>query len=267
MPVPPLQGQWAPVHAGARSRAAPLRSWSADVSVLRGVAALLLCASASGASAQFSGTLSGVSDYRYRGVTFTDKMPAAQAGVTYDEPKGWYAGAFGSTVRLKPPGGPSSYFQAIVYGGYAKRLSSGISVEAGGDYSGFAGSNDLDYGEVFVGAATDNLNARIYYSPRYFGQSSSAVYGEINATQPLFERVRLHLHAGILRYRYESPYGLLYGIQSTQNVIDGRIGLRIDLDVVQLEIAWVGVSDHNAAYVITGSSSPNTVVASLSISF
>src|SRR5206468_270616 len=145
-PVQPLLGQWAPAHAGAGSRAAPLRSWCVDSSVLRGVATLVLCACASSAAAQLSGTLTGVSDYRYRGNTLTDRMPAAQAGVTYDDPKGWYAGAFGSTVRLKPPGGPSSYFQAIAYAGYAKRLASGISVEAGGDYSAFAGSDELSYG-------------------------------------------------------------------------------------------------------------------------
>ena len=141
-------------------------------------------------------------------------------------------------------------------------------MEAGGDYSAFAGANELNYGEVFVGGATENLSARIYYSPRYFGQSSNAVYGEINATQPLIDRVRLHVHAGFLRYRYESPYGsCLVRHPPTQNVVDGRIGLRVDLDLFQLEIAWVGVSNHTAAYLITGSSSPNGVVASLSLSF
>src|SRR5258705_6522191 len=158
MPVPPLQGPWAPVHAGARSRAAPLRSRSIDGLVLRGAATLLLCACASGAAAQLSGTLSGVSAYRSRGNALSNRMPAAQAGLTYDDPMGWYAGGFGSTVRLKPPGGPSSYFQAITYAGYALRLPSGMSVEAGGDYSAFAGSDDLNYGEFFVGAATDRLS-------------------------------------------------------------------------------------------------------------
>ena len=187
--------------------------------------------------------------------------------MTYDDPKGWYVGVFGSTVRLAPPGASSSNLQAIVYAGYATRLPSGISVEAGGDYSVFAGSNGLNYGEVFVGGATENLNARIYYSPRYFGQPSNGVYGEINAAQPLIDRVRLHLHAGYLRFRYDSPYGPLYGIQPTRNVVDGRIGLRVDLDTVQLEIAWVGVSNHTAAYPITGSTSPNGVVATLSLLF
>jgi uncharacterized protein (TIGR02001 family) len=235
---------------------------------LRGAAALVLCACASGAAAQLSGTLTGVSDYRYRGSTLTDKRPAAQVGFAYDDPKGWYAGVFGSTVRLKPPGGPSSYFQAIAYGGYATHVTEGLSVEVGGDYAAFAEASDLNYGEVFLGAATDSVNARVYYSPRYFGESSSAAYGEINATQPLVDRVRLFLHGGYLNYRYESPYGLVPPHnEGTQRVFDGRVGVRIDFDPFQLEIAWVGVSNHVATYLITGTTSPNGVVASLSLSF
>ncbi len=156
--------------------------------MLRGVATLLLCACASGAAAQLSGTLSAVSDYRYRGITFSDRRPAAQAGLAYDDPTGLVR----RRIRIDRPARSaseerSSNLQAIVYAGYATRLPSGISVEAGGDYSAFAGSSGLNYGEVFVGGAIENLSARIYYSPRYFGQSSNAVYGEINATQPLID--------------------------------------------------------------------------------
>ena len=255
------------MHADASSRAAFLRCCRIDGSVLRGVAAFLLCACASGAGAQLSGTLSAVSDYRYRGVTFSDRKPAAQAGLAYDDATGWYAGAFGSTVRLAPLGLPDSNLQGIVYAGYATRLSSGMSLEAGGDYSAFGGSSDINYGEVFVGGAIENLSARIYFSPRYFGQPTHAAYGEINATQPLSESVSLRLHAGLLRYRYDNPYGALYGIEPFRNVMDGRIGLRADLDMVQLELAWVGVNNHAAAFLVTGRSSPNGVVASVSISF
>jgi len=235
----------------------------------RGAVALALCAYAGVGAAQFSGTLTGVSDYRYRGNTLTDRRPAAQAGLAYDDPKGWFAGVFGSTVRVKPPGGDSSYFQAIAYGGLATRISSRVSVEAGADYVAFVDANELNYGEVFVGAATDTLSARLYYAPRYFGESSGALYAEINAVQPLVDRVRLHLHAGFVHYHYESPYGIVPRpeVDSVQRVFDARIALRFDLDALQLELAWVGVSAHTAAFLITGSRSPNAVVGSLSLSF
>src|SRR5262245_25036682 len=147
MPVPPSQGPSEPVPAGADSRAAALPPRFSSDLVRRAVwraAALLLCAAAESASAQLSGTLAGVTDYRYRGVTFSDRRPAAQAGLTYDDASGWYAGAFGSTVRLDPPGGASSKFQAIAYAGYAMRLGSGVSLEVGGDYAAFAGASGLN---------------------------------------------------------------------------------------------------------------------------
>jgi uncharacterized protein (TIGR02001 family) len=235
--------------------------------VLRG-AALLICAAAESASAQLSGTLSGVTDYRYRGVTFSDRRPAAQAGLTYDDPTGWYVGAFGSTVRLDPPGRPNSRFQAIAYGGYALRLASGVSLEAGADYSAFAKSDDLNYGEAYAGAATENLNARIYFAPRYFGTTSKAFYGEVNAAPPLVGAARLHLHLGFLRYRYVYPYGSpYYGLPPTKGIFDARIGLRADIDPFQLEVAWVGVNKHSAAYFITGRVTPNGVLATLTLSF
>ncbi len=227
----------------------------------------MLCAFAGSGTAQVSGTLAGVSDYRYRGVTLSDRRPAAQAGLTYDDSVGWYAGAFGSTVQLDPPGAASSNFQTLAYGGYAKRLSSGVSLEAGGVYSAFAGSSGLNYGEFFVGAATESLSVRIHYSPRYFGSSSNSTYGEINAAHPLTDAIRLHLHVGFLHYRYQYPYGPLYGIKPTQNIVDGRVGLRADIDRFQLEIAWVGLSNHSASYFITGRTSPNGALAALSMAF
>lgn len=235
--------------------------------IWRTAAAFALCAAWSNAAAQVSGTLAAVTDYRYRGVTFSDRRPAAQAGLAYDDASGWYVGGFGSTVHLDPPGLPKSRFQVIGYGGYATRLSSGVSLEAGGAYSLFGGSSDLNWGELFVGAATETISARLHYSPRYFGTSASSVYGEINAAYPLTDAIRLHLHVGLLHYRYAYPYGSLYSIEPTQNIVDGRIGLRADIDRLQVELAWVGVSNHSAAYFITGRNSPNGVVATLSIAF
>jgi uncharacterized protein (TIGR02001 family) len=255
------------VPAGARRRPTRLLCWRLDRAGLRAAAVLFLCGCVNDAGAQLSGTLSAVSDYRYRGSTLSDRMPALQAGVSYDDPRGWYAGAFGSTVRLTPPRGPRSHEQTIAYAGYALRVSPGFNVEAGGTYSAFAGASDLGYGEAFVGASTDTLNARLYYSPRYFGGSSSSLYAEIDAAQPMFERVRLQLHVGLLRYRYESAYGIALPSERMQHVFDARIGVRIDLDPFQLEIAWVGVSNHAGAYLITGSTSPNSAVAALSLAF
>ena len=205
--------------------------------------------------------MSAVSDYRYRGITLSDKKPALQGGLNYDGAGGWYAGAFGSTVRLAPPVGIG--VQGIVFGGFAHHLPSGVALEAGGDYSLFSSTTNDNYGEIFLGAATDRLNARIYYSPHYFGQGSDAVYGELNASQPLFGAFRLVAHVGLLRARYETGYGS----PPEKNVVDGRVGVGADFASFHVELAWVGVSDAYAAYRITGSGTPNTVVLTASFAF
>ena len=202
-----------------------------------------------------------VSDYRYRGITLSDQKPAAQIGLAYDHPLGWYAGIFGSTVRLASPAGPG--VQATAFAGYVARLPSGISVEAGGDYSVFTGAARDNYGEIYLGVARENLSARIYYSARYFGQRVNAWYGEINGAQPLTDHVRLLAHVGFLSTRSDDPYGP----QVNQRIVDGRIGVGADVDLFHLELAWVGISAAYVAYGITGSSSPNTVVLTISRQF
>jgi len=83
--------------------------------------------------AQVSGSASLLSDYRYRGVSLSRNRPAAQLAVAYDDASGWYGGAFASTVQLVYPA--TRELQVVSFAGYARRLPSGLSWEAGADYS------------------------------------------------------------------------------------------------------------------------------------
>jgi uncharacterized protein (TIGR02001 family) len=149
------------------------------------------------------------------------------------------------------------------FGGYATRLSSGISLEAGGDYSAYTSATGSNYGEIYMGAAREGVSARIYYSPTYYGSHAYAVYGEFNGTQPLLDHLRMVAHVGMLSTR--STY--VYGTRSQQHVVDGRVGLSADLDLFRIEVAWVGISSAYVAYRFTGSSSPNTVVVTIARAF
>jgi uncharacterized protein (TIGR02001 family) len=261
MPVQPWQGQRALAPAGVQWRAARVRRHFIDGTALRGATAFLLCIFSTAVGAQISGAASLVSDYRYRGIALSDQKPAAQLGLAYDDPLGWYAGAFGSTVRLSSPA--STGVQGMVYAGFAKRVASGISLEAGGDYSSFTGAAVDDYGELYLGIARENLSARIYYSPSYFGQHAKAIYGEVNGALPLTESVRLIVHVGLLSARYD----YVYGAESSNRVVDGRIGIGIDFDLCRLELTWVSISNSNTGYRITGNSSPNTAVLQVTHGF
>ena len=61
-------------------------------------------------------------------------------------------------------------------------------------------------------------------------------------TQPLTERIAWVCTSAWWVIATE-PVGAVAREEYMQRVFDGRVGLRVDLDPFQLELAWVGVSD------------------------
>lgn len=211
--------------------------------------------------AQISGSASLLSDYRYRGVSLSHNRPAAQLAVNYDNASGWYGGGFASTVQLGYPTGRE--LQGIAFGGYARRMPSGVSWDVGVDYSAFTGGLGYDYAEVYVGVASEDVSARLYYAPRYFGQDEGVLYGEINASWQLIERVRLLAHAGASWNN--SQYA--YGRPVDQHVFDASVGVIVDLDQFAVQLSWVGINSLNAPYPVPAPNHKNGVVLLLSWSF
>ena len=74
-------------------------------------------------AAQISGTVSLVSNYRFRGISLSADEPAAQLGIAYDDATGWYAGGFASTVEF--PQSSGRQLQAVPFVGYAWRSAEG----------------------------------------------------------------------------------------------------------------------------------------------
>jgi uncharacterized protein (TIGR02001 family) len=157
---------------------------------------LLLAAEA---QAQVSGSFALTSDYRFRGVSLSDRRPALLAGVAYDHVSGLYAGALAASVHLDAAG---AGLGIQLYGGYAGILSERLSFDVGAVrylYPEPAQGGSYDYTEVFIGAARDRVHARLYHSSNYFGSGSDAAYVEIDGAFDLNERFVLVAHLGYLR--------------------------------------------------------------------
>jgi uncharacterized protein (TIGR02001 family) len=224
--------------------------------VATAVALALACATC---HAQVSGTLTALSDYRYRGVSFSDDRPAAQFTVAYDDPHGWYAGVFASTVRFALT--RQSGAQSLLFAGYAHRLESGPTIEAGVDYATYrVGGQTYDYPEIYVGGASDNLSARLYYAHRYYAGDADTYYAELNGALAVHEHARLIAHLGALHTRG----GLYYSVPDITG--DAKAGVAFDIDRIAVQLAWVGVSS-TAAYIPAIGSRRNNVMLSIALSF
>lgn len=191
--------------------------------------ALLLCVG--GAAAQTSGSVTLLSDDRFRGLSLSDGNPSAQLGLNYDSPQDWYAGAQVAGANLRE----RDMAQWTAYGGLARRLASGWSWEAGASVSHFSRAHDSDYGEWYAGLASERLGLRVYFSPHYFGRDLRTAYVEANGFYPLGEPLKLVAHAGALRYlpRDGADVPARY---------DARLGLAAALGDWNVQLAWVAAS-------------------------
>ena len=124
------------------------------------------------------------SDYRFRGLSQSDRDPALQASVDLRAVAGIFAGGVASTVDGALVGGADA--EVDLYAGYARRSLSGVHYSIGAFGYFYPGGEDVNYGEVqgeigyLIGPADATLFAA--YAPEqhdlgdnlYLGGSLSA---------------------------------------------------------------------------------------------
>lgn len=180
------------------------------------------------ASAQVSGSVALVSDYRFRGISLSDERPAAQLGVAYDGRNDWYAGALVSVVR------PSQQARAqwLTYLGMTRPLRAGLDWEAGLEYASIAGDSRYAYPEAYLGLGSEHYSLRVYYARNYFGQGPPALYAALDRNWRLSDRLRLLGHVGLLRRNGGGDPG------SSPYRADARIGLAETWRDYHLQLFW-----------------------------
>ena len=153
----------------------------------------------SSAHAQVSGGLSLTSDYRIRGISFSNRRPALSLSLADDFSNGIYLGA--TAIAQDVTEADVRMLGDIEYLGYALRLSNGVSWEAGLDrqhYDSYGAVRlRLSYADAYVGLSKGAFSTRLYYSPNYNGDGHSMAYLETNATVRPAEAWRVSAHVGV----------------------------------------------------------------------
>lgn len=116
-----------------------------------------------------SGTVGLVSDYRFRGVSQTDKEMAVQGGLSVSHESGLYAGTWASNLAGWGTFGGSN-MELDLYAGYLVPVG-GLSLDVGLTWYMYpGGADDTDFAEPYVklsGAAGPvNLLAGVAYAPK-----------------------------------------------------------------------------------------------------
>lgn len=190
------------------------------------------------AHAQVSGSVTVVSDDRYRGYSLSGGEPSAQLALDYDGHGGWYAGSLAASVR--PDGVPRP--QWLAYLGIARPLRPGLDWDAGIRYSTVAGDADYRYAEWYLGLAAERYSLRLSYARHYFGQHAPAFYVSLDRSWPLGDRLRVLGHLGLLRRDGALAY------EGRHYRADARLGLAVDWRHLELQLAWTVARGSDGPY-------------------
>jgi hypothetical protein len=202
---------------------------------------LLSAGLAADASAQVAVSTSIESDYRVRGISFSDGKPVASLTVAYDHPSGLYLAATGVVGDTPQSGLRALGYQADL--GYAARGPLGLVWDVGVANSRFteyfSPRYELSYSEVYAGLAGKNLSAHLYYSPNYLGQDVATLYAEVDGVVHPAPHLRLFAHAGRLM-----PLDAPAGADFNRSQNDLRVGAALELKACELRLAWTSLQAH-----------------------
>ncbi len=117
-----------------------------------------------------TGSIGVVSDYRFRGVSQSDKEVAVQGGITLNHESGLYAGVWGSNLAGWGTFGGAN-LELDVIAGYKTKISEGGAIDVGVTWYMYpGGADETDFFEPYAklsgtaGPAT--LTASVFYAPK-----------------------------------------------------------------------------------------------------
>ncbi len=117
-----------------------------------------------------TGSVALVSDYRFRGVSQSDKDPAIQGGVTLNHVSGFYAGFWASNLAgWGTFGGPN--LETDIIAGYKASIGESTTVDVGVTYYMYpGGADETDFFEPYVKLSGSfgpaSLTAGFAYAPK-----------------------------------------------------------------------------------------------------
>jgi len=147
-----------------------------------------------------TGSITLTTDYRFRGLSQSDKKVAAQSTVNVNHESGLYAGVWTSTIddQTSLPG--YGDVEVDLYGGYTKTLESGVGFDVGLLYYFYASApnrlggadNDTDFFEPYasVNYTLGPVNVKVGGNYAWSGQSglgdddSLYLYSNVSASIP-----------------------------------------------------------------------------------
>ena len=223
----------------------------------------------------FTGNAGVYSDYRFRGISQTNKKPAFQGGFDVGHSSGFYAGNWNSNID-------SAFFNGAnlemdFYGGYKLPVGP-VTLDFGALYyyypgSGAGGTFKIDNTELYVGAAYGPVSVKYWHAVSdFFGinDSKNSYYLEANGAYDLGNGFGLVGHIGLQKLKRNARVVEIGSTTLEDSIVDWKLGATYDLSGFLIGAAYVGTNRDltGGTAALSGRNISNgTVVVSISKTF
>lgn len=222
-----------------------------------------------------SGNAGLFSDYRFRGISQTNKKPAFQGGFDVGHASGFYVGNWNSNVDSAFYNGAN--LEMDFYGGY--KLPAGpVTLDFGVLYyyypgSGAGGTFKIDNTELYISATYATFSAKYSYAVSdFFGieDSKGAWYLEGNGTYDLGNGFGLVGHLGYQKLKKNARVLEMGATTPVDDIFDWKLGATYDWSGWVFGASYVGTNRDltgGTAALSNRNISNGTVVVSVSKTF
>lgn len=205
-----------------------------------------------GAWGPFTAGVTLTSDYRFRGVSQSDRDGAIQGWVQYDHASGFFGNIWASNIDFNDGGvftTDDSSVEVDLTVGYNHSFSEQLSAGIKAVYYWYADAdplptiNDYDYFEAIASVGYDfgkaSLSGELAWSPDYFGETGDAMSLKGGVSVPLLESFAFMgplSASGNIGYQWIDD-NTLYG---TPDYLYYDLGLTAEWEIFAIDVRWVG---------------------------
>jgi len=175
-------------------------------------------------------SLAATSDYAWRGVSQSDENPTAQAGITFNIPGGFYAGAWGSGVDF---GGNDPKAEIDYFVGYNVDFSDSVNFDVMVNRYTYPDAAGLNFAELITKTTfAETYSLTVAYSDDFGGTDEDAWY--FNAGGEWGLPNDYSFNAGVGYNKTEDALG--------ENYVDWNLGFSKSWGMVSASLGYVGTN-------------------------
>ena len=225
----------------------------------------------------FTANVGLFSDYRFRGISQTDKKPALQGGFDLGHSSGLYIGNWNSNVDSAFYNGAN--IEMDFYGGYKHAFDGGFGLDLGVIYyyypnsgSNPGGSTKIDNTELYLGAGYGPVTLKYSYAVSdFFGapDSSGSSYLDLGFSYDLGNNFGVVAHYGYQWLKGGAVVTQING-DTANNISDWKLGATYTIDGWVIALSYIATNrdlSGGTAALTRSNISGNTGVLSVAKTF